>query len=97
MLLIQDILRLFHYQLLYLYLEDKNSFAQIRLGTYNADKRDFTTALKYLNKAKQSSADMRINIKIDSFFKDSEYLGILIEFSIDVIFLTACSVLTSKA
>jgi len=35
-------------------IEDKNSFAQIRLGTYNADKRDFTTALKYLNKAKQS-------------------------------------------
>lgn len=35
-------------------IEDKNSFAQIRLGTYNADKRDFSAALKYLNKAKQS-------------------------------------------
>ena len=38
----------------YIKIEEKNSFAQIRLGTYYADKKDYTKALKYLNKAKQN-------------------------------------------
>ena len=37
----------------YIKIEEKNSFAQIRLGTYYADKKDYTKALKYLNKAKK--------------------------------------------
>ena len=38
----------------YIKIEEKNSFAQIRLGTYYADKKDYTKALKYLNKAKEN-------------------------------------------
>lgn len=35
-------------------IENKNSFAQIRLGTYYADKKDYSKALKYLNQAKEN-------------------------------------------
>lgn len=35
-------------------IENTNSFAQLRLGTYNADKKDFKSAMKYLNLAKQN-------------------------------------------
>ena len=35
-------------------IEAKNSFAQIRLGTYYADKKDYSSALKYLNQAKNN-------------------------------------------
>lgn len=35
-------------------IEHTNSFAQIRLGTYYADKKDYTNAIKYLNLAKKS-------------------------------------------
>ena len=35
-------------------IETKNSFAQIRLGTYYADKKDFQTSLKYLKQAKEN-------------------------------------------
>lgn len=35
-------------------IESKNSFAQIRLGTYYADKKDFQTSLKYLKQAKEN-------------------------------------------
>lgn len=35
-------------------IEADNSFAQIRLGTYYADKKDFKKALYHLNKAKNS-------------------------------------------
>lgn len=35
-------------------IETKNSFAQIRLGTYYADKKDYSSALKYLNQAKNN-------------------------------------------
>ena len=38
----------------YIKIEEKNSFAQIRVGTYYADKKDYTKALKYLNKAKEN-------------------------------------------
>ena len=38
----------------YIKIEEKNSFAQIRLGTYYADKKDYTKALRYLNKAKEN-------------------------------------------
>ena len=38
----------------YIKIEEKNSFAQFRLGTYYADKKDYTKALKYLNKAKEN-------------------------------------------
>lgn len=35
-------------------IENTNSFAQIRLGTYWADKKDYKSALKYLNQAKNN-------------------------------------------
>ncbi|QKF78836.1 tetratricopeptide repeat protein [Arcobacter defluvii] len=35
-------------------IENTNSFAQIRLGTYYANKKDYKSALKYLNQAKQN-------------------------------------------
>lgn len=35
-------------------IENKNSFAQIRLGTYWAEKKDYKQALKYLNLAKEN-------------------------------------------
>ena len=35
-------------------IESKNSFAQIRLGTYYADKKDYQTSLKYLKQAKEN-------------------------------------------
>lgn len=35
-------------------IENTNSFAQIRLGTNAADKKDYKTALKYLNQAKEN-------------------------------------------
>ncbi|WP_198305909.1 tetratricopeptide repeat protein [Arcobacter vandammei] len=35
-------------------IENTNSFAQIRLGTHYADKKDYVNALKYLNMAKKN-------------------------------------------
>lgn len=35
-------------------IENKNSFAQIRLGTYYANKKEYKDALKYLNQAKEN-------------------------------------------
>ena len=35
-------------------METKDSFAQIRLGTYYADKKDYQTSLKYLKQAKEN-------------------------------------------
>lgn len=38
----------------YTKIEKENSFAQIRLGTYYADKKEYSKALKYLNTAKEN-------------------------------------------
>src|SRR5574344_152926 len=35
-------------------IENTNSFAQLRLGTYYADKKDYKNATKYLNMAKEN-------------------------------------------
>ena len=35
-------------------IENTNSFAQLRLGTYYADKKDYKNAVKYLNLSKQN-------------------------------------------
>ncbi|MGE3592148.1 MAG: tetratricopeptide repeat protein, partial [Arcobacter sp.] len=35
-------------------IENKNSFAHIRLGTYYANKKEYKDALKYLNQAKEN-------------------------------------------
>ena len=52
-------------------IETKNSFAQIRLGTYYADKKDFTTSLKYLKQAKENE-NIYVNLPLAFLYYKGE-------------------------
>ena len=65
-------------------IEEKNSFAQIRLGTYYADKKDFSQALKYLNKAKQNG-NVYANLPLAFLYYKGEGVQKDIEKSFDLL------------
>lgn len=51
--------------------ETSNSFAQLRLGTYYADKKDYKKALYYLNKAKEGD-NIYANLPLSSIYYKGE-------------------------
>lgn len=52
-------------------IENSNSFAQIRLGTYWSEKKDFQKSLKYLNMAKESG-NLYANLPISFLYYKGE-------------------------
>ncbi|WP_026804209.1 tetratricopeptide repeat protein [Aliarcobacter lanthieri] len=52
-------------------IENKNSFAKIRLGTYYADKKEYQEALKYLNEAKENK-NLFANLPISFIYYKGE-------------------------
>ncbi|QKF60212.1 tetratricopeptide repeat protein [Aliarcobacter lanthieri] len=52
-------------------IENKNSFAKIRLGTYHADKKEYQEALKYLNEAKENK-NLFANLPISFIYYKGE-------------------------